>query len=155
LLTQLNSEVNDRRNSDTNRGELADGREHFPVHRICVFVLSEADVRQVRQTNEQSGYFFSAGAVAAVGGLGFHISAAHFQLPSGCFSQTSRYLPLSLACLPLGSFNVSSYVPLTQAISPDLPSCTLDGFQLIRRPGVARTSFHTLRIVSFVAALVA
>ena len=48
------------------------------------------------------------------------MSAAHFQFPSACFSQTSRYFPRSLIGLPLASFIVNSYVPLTHAISPDL-----------------------------------
>ena len=55
------------------------------------------------------------------------MSAAHFQFPSVCFSQTSRYFPRSLIGLPLASFIVNSYVPLTHAISPDLPTCTLVG----------------------------
>ncbi len=41
------------------------------------------------------------------------MSAAHFQFPSVCFSQTSRYFPRSLIGLPLASFIVNSYVPLT------------------------------------------
>src|SRR5258707_3273701 len=83
------------------------------------------------------------------------MSAAHFQFPSVCFSQTSRYFPRSLIGLPLASFIVNSYVPLTHAISPDLPACTLVGFQVMARPGLANMSFQTFRTASFVAALVA
>ena len=83
------------------------------------------------------------------------MSAAHFQFPSVCFSQTSRYFPRSLIGLPLASFIVNSYVPLTHAISPDLPTCTLVGCQVMTKPGLANMSFQRFRIASFVAALVA
>src|SRR5215467_2887007 len=102
-----------------------------------------------------SSYFFSAGGDGETARSEFHISAAHFQFPSACFSQTSRYLPRSLIGLPVASFMVSSYAPLTQAVSPVLPSLTLVGFHVITRPELASMSFQTLRIVSFVAARVA
>src|SRR5438874_12317292 len=102
-----------------------------------------------------NAYFFSAFAGGETAKSEFHISAAHFQFPSACFSHTSRYLPRPLIGLPLASFMISSYVPLTQAMPPLWPSFTLDGFQLITRPGAARTSSHTFRTVSFVAARVA
>src|SRR5262249_55094690 len=85
----------------------------------------------------------------------FHMSTRHFQFPSACCSQTSRYLPRSLTGLPLTSFIVSSYIPLTHAVSPDLPTCTLVGFQVITRPGLPSMSFQTFRIASLVAARVA
>ena len=72
------------------------------------------------------------------------MSAAHFQFPSVCFSQTSRYFPRSLIGLPLASFIVNSYVPLTHAISPDLPIFTLVGCQLMTKPGLANMSFQTI-----------
>src|SRR6266566_3603922 len=102
-----------------------------------------------------NAYFFSAVAGAETAKSEFHISAAHFQFPSACFSQTSRYLPRSLIGLSPTSFMVSSYAPLTHAIAPLWPSFTLDGLQLITSPGAARRSFHRFRTVSFVAALVA
>src|SRR5262245_43245109 len=108
-----------------------------------------------RKLTNASSYFFSTGAGVEAARSEFQISAAHFQFPSACFSQTSRYLPRSLIGLPLASLMLSWYVPLTQAISADLPTCTLPGFQVITRPGVARRSFQTFRIVSLVAALVA
>src|SRR6266545_1075282 len=99
------------------------------------------------------GYFFSA---VVIGGRSeFHMSAAHFQFPSVCFSQTSRYFPRSLIGLPLASFIVNSYVPLTHAISTDLPTWTLVGCQVMTKPGLANISFQPFRIASFVAALVA
>ena len=36
------------------------------------------------------------------------MSATHFQLPSACFFQTARYLPLSVIGLPLASVSVIS-----------------------------------------------
>ena len=83
------------------------------------------------------------------------MSARHFQFPSVCFSQTSRYFPRSLIGLPLASFIVNSYVPLTHPISPDFANCTLVGFQVMTNPGLANISFQTFRIASFVAALAA
>src|SRR6184192_4271076 len=155
LLTELNREVNDRRNSDKDGSELTDGCEHCPVHlNLFRFYVRLTLVRSGNLTNT-TGYFFSADAVADMAKSEFHISAAHFQFPSACFSHTSRYLPRSFIGLPLASFMISSYVPLTQAMAPLWPSFTLDGFQLITRPGAARTSFHTFRTVSFVAARVA
>src|SRR5437899_11838036 len=99
-------------------------------------------------------YLMSAGPSAEAARSEFHMSAAHFQSPSACFSQTSRYLPRSLIGLPPTSFMVSSYAPLTHAIAPLWPSFTLDGLQLITSPGAARRSFHRFRTVSFFAALV-
>src|SRR5437773_850982 len=122
---------------------------------ICFAFRVKLTVFRSGKVTKATGYFFSGGAGAEAARSEFHMSAAHFQFPSGCFSQTSRYLPRSLMGFPLASFIVSSYVPLIQAMSPDLPSFTLVGFQVITRPGVARTFFHTFRTVSFVAALVA
>src|SRR6266571_7909170 len=107
------------------------------------------------KVTKASGYFFSDGADAEAARSEFHMSAAHFQFPSVCFSQTSRYFPRSSTGLPLASFIVNSYVPRTHAISPDLSTCTLIGCQLMTRPGLANMSFQTFRIASFVAALVA
>src|SRR4029077_21261884 len=70
-------------------------------------------------------YFLSGGAAAEAARSEFHISARHFQFPSVCFCQTSRYFRRSSIALPLASFIVNSYVPLTRPISPDLASCTL------------------------------
>src|SRR5206468_11132387 len=81
------------------------------------------------------------------------MSAAHFQFPSACFFQTSRYLPRSLNGLPLASLILNSYVPLTWAMSPDFDASTLVGFQLNAKPGLARRSCHSFRIASFVVAL--
>src|SRR4029077_20111232 len=78
-------------------------------------------------------YFFSGAADAEVARSEFHISAAHFQFPSVCFSQTSRYFPRSSIGLPLSSFIVNSYLPRTHAISPDLATCTLVGCQPMTR----------------------
>src|SRR6476620_12708651 len=87
-------------------------------------------------------YFFSGAADAEAARSEFHISAAHFQFPSLCFSQTSRYFPRSLIGLPLASFIVNSYVPLTRAISPDLPTLTVVGCQVMTKPGLAKMSFQ-------------
>src|SRR6266576_6620870 len=97
-----------------------------------------------------SDYFFSRGAGAEAARSEFHMSARHFQFPSLCFSQTSRYFPRSLIGLLLASFIVNSYVPLTHPISPDFPNCTLVGFQVMMNPGLANISLQTFRIVSFV-----
>src|SRR5207302_7011904 len=94
-------------------------------------------------------YFFSAGVT---GRSEFQMSAPHFHLPSTCFSQTSRYLPRSLTGLPLESFMVSSYFPLTKPMSPDFATSTLLAFQLTARPGLANKSCQTFRIVSVVVA---
>src|SRR6478736_1788681 len=102
-----------------------------------------------------SHYFFSRGTGAEAARSEFHMSARHFQFPSVCFSQTSRYFPRSLIGLPLASFIVNSYVPLTHPISPDWATCTLVGCQLMTRPGLANMSLQTFRAASFVAALVA
>ena len=72
------------------------------------------------------------------------MSAAHFQFPSVCFSQTSRYFPRSLIGLPLASFIVNSYVPLTHAISPDLPTFTMAGCQVMTRPGAGEHVFPAI-----------
>src|SRR6478672_220952 len=100
-------------------------------------------------------YFFSRGTGAETARSEFHMSARHFQFPSVCFSQTSRYFPRSLIGLLLALLIVNSYVPLTHAISPDLPTCTLVGCQVMTKPGLANISFQPFRIASFVAALVA
>src|SRR6478752_7255750 len=100
-------------------------------------------------------YFFSRGTGAEAARSEFHMSARHFQFPSVCFSQTSRYFPRSSIGLPLASFIVNSYVPLTHAISPALPTCTLVGCRVMTNPGLANISFQRFRIASFVAALVA
>src|SRR5436190_6474650 len=102
-----------------------------------------------------TGYLFSRGAGAEAARSEFHMSARHFQFPSLCFSQTSRYFPRSLIGLPLASFIANSYVPLTHAISADLPTFTLVGCQVMTKPGLASMTFQTFRIASFVAALVA
>src|SRR5262245_24186148 len=107
------------------------------------------------KTNERSSYCFPAGADADAGRSEFHMSARHFQFPSACFSHTSRYFPRSLMGLPLASFIVNSYEPLSHAISPDLPTCTLVGCQLIAKPGLPSIAFQPFRISSFVAAVVA
>ena len=44
-------------------------------------------------------------------------------------------------------------MPVTHAISPALPTCTLVGCQVITNPGLASISFQSFRIASFVAAL--
>src|SRR5437762_12863551 len=149
LFTELNREVNNRRDSDEHSSQLADRGEHFPVHQICFGFSMKLMVFRSGKVTTTTGYLFSRGAGAEAARSEFHMSAAHFQFPSVCFSQTSRYFPRSSIGLPLASFIVNSYVPLTHAISPELPSLTLVGFHVITRPGAARTSFHTLRIVSF------
>src|ERR1700719_1447790 len=80
--------------------------------------------------NASGSYFFSAGAA---GRSEFHISAPHFHLP-------------------LASFMVNSYVPLTKPISPDFATSTLVAFQLITRPGLASRSCQIFRTASFVVA---
>ena len=52
-------------------------------------------------------YFFSDGG-AAMGRSELNMSTTHFQLPSACFFQTSRYLPLSVIGEPPASFSVNS-----------------------------------------------
>src|SRR6266513_1879625 len=122
---------------------------------ICFAFRVKLTVFRSGKVTKAIGYFFSEGAGAEAARSEFHMSAAHFQFPSVCFSQTSRYFPRSSIGLPLASFIVNAYVPRTQAISPDLPTCTLVGCQLMTRPGLANMSFQTFRIASFVAALVA
>src|SRR6476619_1550730 len=100
-------------------------------------------------------YFFSRGTGAKAARSEFHMSARHFQFPSVCFSQTSRYFPRSSIGLPLASFIVNSYVPLTHPISPDFANCTFVGFQVMTNPWLANLSFQTFRTASFVAARVA
>src|SRR2546430_16050279 len=102
-----------------------------------------------------NAYFFSVVAGGGTAKSEFHISAEHFQFPSACFSQTSRYLPRSLIGLPLASFMVSSYVPLTHAIAPLWPSFTFLGSQVMTRPGLASMSFQAFRMLSLLVALVA
>src|SRR6516225_7440336 len=97
----------------------------------------------MRISRHATCYFLSEGAGAEAARSEFHISARHFQFPSVCFSQTSRYFPRSLIGLPLVSFIVNSYVPLTHPMSPDLASCTLVGCQVMTRPGVPSISFQT------------
>src|SRR6266567_7016783 len=97
-----------------------------------------------------SHYFFSG--VAGAAKSEFQISAPHFHFPSACFSQTSTYLPRSLTGLPLASFIVSSYVPLTKPMSPDLATSTLVAFQLMTRPGLASISCQIFLIASLVVA---
>src|SRR5437899_11959555 len=97
-------------------------------------------------------YLMSAGPSAEAARSEFHMSAAHFQFPSDCFSQTSTYLPRSLTGLPLASFMVSSYVPLTKPISPDFATSTFVAFQLMARPDLASKFCQTFRIPSFVVA---
>jgi hypothetical protein len=41
----------------------------------------------------------------------FHVSTMHFQPPSDCFFQTSRYLPRSVTGVPFASLKARSYVP--------------------------------------------
>src|SRR6266404_2224567 len=95
-------------------------------------------------------YFFLG---RATGRSEFQMSAPHFHFPSACFSQTSRYLPRSLTGLPLASFMVTSYVPLTKPMSPDFATSTLVAFQLMATPGLVSRSCQTFRIASFVVAL--
>src|SRR6266496_6125877 len=118
-------------------------------------LLSKATLLTSSKLTKVTGYFFSAGAGSEAARSEFHMSAAHFQFPSVCFSQTSRYFPRSSIGLPLASFIVNSYVPRTHAISPDLPTFTLVGCQLMTRLGLANMSFQTFQIASFVAAPVA
>src|SRR6476469_3435725 len=99
---------------------------------ICFAFRLKQTVFRSGKITRATAYFFSEGARSE-----FHMSAAHFQFPSVCFSQTSRYFPRSLIGLPLASFFVSSYVPLTRAISPDFPTLTLVGFHVITKPGLA------------------
>jgi hypothetical protein len=61
-------------------------------------------------------------------------------------------LPLSVTGLPLVSFMVSSYVPVTKPRSPDFATSTLVAFQLMANPGLASMSCHIFLIASFVVA---
>src|ERR1700750_1268621 len=121
---------------------------------ICSF-SRKTDVFGSAKITKATGYFLSDDAAAEAARSEFHMSARHFQFSSLCFSQTSRYFPRSSIGLPLASFIVNSYVPLTHAISPDFATRTLVGCQLMTRPGLANMSFQTFRTASFVAALVA
>src|SRR6266480_7669018 len=98
-------------------------------------------------------YLLSAEAVADAGRSEFQVSVPHFHFPSAFFSQTSTYLPLSVTGLPLVSFMVSSYVPLTKPRSPDFATSTLVAFQLMARPGLASISCHIFLIASFIVAI--
>src|SRR2546423_15435692 len=98
-------------------------------------------------------YFVSAGGAGEAGRSEFQVSVPHFHFPSACFSQTSTYLPFSVAGLPLASFMVNSYVPLTKPRSPDFATSTLVAFQLMTRPGLARRSPQIFLIASLVVAI--
>src|SRR5262245_11841933 len=113
---------------------------------VSLFLVNKT----MRQSSIPTGsHYFLSGAPVA-GRSEFQMSVPHFHLPSACFSQTSTYLPWSLIGLPLGSFIVSSYVPLRHARSPDFATSTLVVLQLMVRPGLASSSFQPFRIASFV-----
>src|SRR6185369_7468021 len=77
-----------------------------------------------------------------------NISATHFQLPSACFFHTSKYFPLSVIGLPLSSFSLNSYVPLTYARSPERATSTFDAFQPPEKSGEPSMLFQSVRMGS-------
>src|SRR6266403_964454 len=79
---------------------------------FCFVFLVKLTVFRSGKVTKATGYFFSGGAGAEAARSEFHMSAAHFQFPSVCFSQTSRYFPRSSIGLPVASFIVNSCVPL-------------------------------------------
>src|SRR5205823_443133 len=97
-----------------------------------------------QKSRRQPCYFFSDGAGVVAGRSEFQMSFPHFQVPP-FFSQTSQYLPRSL----VPSFIVSSYVPLTQAMSLDFASSTRVAVQLTLVTLPIR-SFQRARIASLV-----
>src|SRR5882724_318237 len=109
---------------------------------FCFAFRVKLTVFRSGKVTKATGYFFSGGPDAEAARSEFHMSAAHFQFPSVCFSQTSRYFPRSSIGLPLASFIVNSYVPLTHPISPDFANGTFVGFQVMTNPGRANISFQ-------------
>src|SRR5947199_4645179 len=79
LLTELNREVNDRRNSDKDGSELTDGCDHCPIHLSLFRFYVRLTLATPGHLTNTSGYFFSADAVEDVARSEFHMSAAHFQ----------------------------------------------------------------------------
>src|SRR5262249_24826218 len=123
----LSSDKNSR------RARAGEHSAEIPAHRASAYDCNSRPFSSFAH-ELTSRYFCSAVGDEEAARSEFHMSTRHFQFPSACCSQTSRYLPRSLTGLPLTSFIVSSYIPLTHAVSPDLPTCTLVGFQVITRP---------------------